>query len=390
MDLLRLERNFDVLSYLKKLGLSYKDSPPNVYLTCPVCDKKDKLWVLIKDKKTSAGVIRAGAWICYKCTEGGRSPISLIQRLEDCTRAKAIQVLREGANAKRTTPLRKAVEAVLGPLSRSFEDMSVLSSEDHNSGQGRGDSDDLWVRIDLPEEYSRDFSSSRARRGADAYGLTDRQIEKHRIGWCSSGYYRKRLIVPVRSPEVDETVSFVARWMSRDVPEGVKKVVYPKKKSAEPVLSKCLFNYEVAKRQRVIVLVEDVFSAIRVGKCAVATFGTNLSRYQKELLLQSSAEEIVLMWDRDATVRHKSRPCGLVRDRKTGRKRPCPHCARYDKTQKLLLWLSEFWRVKLVILPDKRDPKDWPRKECWRMIRETLSHDARSALRASVEARLRL
>jgi DNA primase len=64
-----------------------------------------------------------------------------------------------------------------------------------------------------------------------------------------------------------------------------------------------------------------------VGARGVATFGTSISQGQLELLLLSDAEELVVLWDRDAL----------------------------NKAWDLVESLSEHWRIRIATLPDARD-----------------------------------
>jgi len=209
--------------------------------------------------------------------------------------------------------------------------------------------------MDLPDEF---IPWTKERQRVPTYfkerGITYKRAKRYGLGWCEGGYFHNRLIVPVVFD--GRTVFWVARYMAKTPPAGVKKVIYPKGCQTNRVL----YNYDRARKHDQIILVEDVWSAMHVGPQAVATFGTSLSQYQLELLLDSRAHEIVLLWDRDAI----------------------------DKAKKLALRLADFWSVRVVELPDVRDPDEHKRAAVSEMIAATPSQSASDAFKSLVLGRL--
>jgi len=341
------ERAFDVLGYLRKRG-KVQQSGNDAILQCPDCEKP-KLWVLLKEKRDGT---LAGSWLCYRCGTGGRGAISLVQKLEDCDRLRALEIIRDGTS----------------------DEERVIDLKQELTNLETGTRRQRFTEIELPEGYT---TRGPIPKFFSDCGITAQQMRKHGIGWCMSGRYRGRMITPVRAPDDGPVVSFVARLM-REKREGEKKVLYPKKVTEETVLAACLFNYDVAKEQRLIVIVEDDRSALRVGRAAVGTWGTNLGPGHLRLLLATKAEEIALMYDRDAMVRHTKYRCA-------GK---CPHCARFEKTQKIREKLSQFWPVRYVVLPDKRDPKDHTRKQCWKFIDGAATENQEDSLESLISASL--
>ena len=192
------------------------------------------------------------------------------------------------------------------------------------------------------------------------------------MGWCEEGYFADRMVVPVT--DGDDVNFFVARYMKAKPPrcaahklpctlcggtdehERVKKTIYPK--GAKP--GRHLFNYDRAKHCKTIRIVEGVLDAIHVGRSAVATFGTNLSQYQLEMLMRTSAREVVIMWDPDAN----------------------------DKAMRLADRLADLWTIRVVKLPDGKDPDEIPRTVLMDLERASEPMDAGRARRAYVLGRL--
>jgi hypothetical protein len=335
LNLKALDRAFDTERYVLSVQPNATRSGGNLIATCPRCEK-DKLWVLVVDRDD----IRAPAWQCFSldCSDSGRTALSLVRRLEDCDTFRAFELIQK---------FQKGNEPIID-LRRLVEDRLVGSVE-------------LWTaegeRIPLPDEFIR--VEHGAKRGElppyfAARGIGPKKAHRYGLGWCTDGYFKNRLVVPVVSG--GEVAFFVARYMKAKLPDGVKKTLYPK--GAKP--GRYLYNYDRAKTCERIRIVEGVLDAIHIGRSAVATFGTSLSQYQLELLMRTAAKEITIMWDRDAI----------------------------DKARELADRLSDLWTVRVVELPDARDPDEHTLDDLLAMEKTAPALDTAGARRAYVIGRL--
>jgi hypothetical protein len=352
-NLRAIDRAFDVEQYVLHLQPDAQRSGGNLVVTCPKCDKP-KFWVLTVDRDD----VPAGTWRCFaqECSDSGRTALSLVRRLEDCDTFHALELIAKYQKGNQPLiDLRKLVE------DRLAGEVEVWSDDD--------------VKVDLPDEFVPVRADHR-RRDLPAYfaerGIGPKKALRHGIGWCEDGYFRDRMVIPVTRE--GEVAFFVARYMARRPPlcrgprlpclrcggstehKRLKKTLYPK--GAKP--GRYLYNYDRARHCRVVRIVEGVLDAVHVGRSAVATFGTNLSQYQLELLMRTAAEEVVIMWDRDAV----------------------------DKARELALRLSDLWRVRVVELPDARDPDEHAIDDLLAMERASPVMDASAARRAYVVSRL--
>jgi len=201
--------------------------------------------------------------------------------------------------------------------------------------------------IELPEGYSSEFCRSEEGRQALQYlqnrGIDEDTIRRYAIGFCATGKYRGRIIVPIFHRGV--LVSFVARAYHDGL---TPKVLNPSQDEA-PAPSNFLFNLDQAVFFPSVVIVEGVFDALTTGVidgryCAVATFGKHLTENQIQLLLLSGFEEAVFAWDtRDAI----------------------PQTLSYAR--KLLPF---FKTVKVAFLPGNEDPNSLGRERMIRCVRE--------------------
>jgi DNA primase len=150
--------------------------------------------------------------------------------------------------------------------------------------------------IDLPEEFislankKQSISSKRPMRYLADRGVTKKDIIRWKIGYCSHGEYKNRIIIPSFDKDGDVNY-FVSRsysgdWMKYKNPDASKDVV---------------FNELNIDWKDKIFLVEGVFDAIKAGTDTVPLLGSTLNENSK--LFQKIVENdtaIYLALDPDA------------------------------------------------------------------------------------------
>lgn len=333
-----LERRFNLGRYLSKYET--KPSGNNLVMRCPSCDKPDKLWVLAEKKTDATGERTPGSFICYYCrdTDGdgvGNGPLQLIQWLEDVDFLQALDILAANGDDPASQDLADVVSAAF-----KVEEHKDLKEEPVPS-------------VELPEGFRR-ITEKRRPRYLRERGISVKRAVRYKMGYCEHGYHANRLVVPVYLD--GRLVSWQARYMRKDPPPGVKKTLFPKGAKSGQVL----FNFDQAKHCQRIIVVEDPWSAVHLGRTAVATFGTTVTSHQLALLLRTEADEVVMMWDQDAI----------------------------EKAYKAAVTLSSFFRVRVVELPDARDPDERSVDELRDLIRQAPEADSMSALAGVVRLRL--
>lgn len=324
-----IEKDFDARRYLERF--EYKEHGDNWSLECPVCGKKDKLWVLVGEKKDRP----PGTWLCFYCDEAGTA-FDLIGRLEGENVLRTIDILKEfSTDEGDTSSLADVVERAFRGLPEPSEPLAV---------------DPCF----LPESFTPVEVGKEAPSYLRERGISKREGQRRKIGWCSHGRYANRLIVPVYRG--NQLRWFQGRWMASKPPSGVKKYL----NSIASHASEDLYGIELLADKKRVVLVEDVFSAIHVGPGAVATFGTHFSQTQLSLLARTAANEIVVMWDPDAL----------------------------EKAYALAERLSEVWLVRVIVLPKGKDPDDLPREELRSLIAKSVPLGCGDVFRETVRAKL--
>lgn len=151
--------------------------------------------------------------------------------------------------------------------------------------------------IEWPDNYSplrpgtvRSLCQRAAIRYLRNRGLTDEEIVSYRIGYCSNGFYKGRVIVPITNG--NEIVYFVARAISEAEPRRYLNPPMPK--------MGVTFKTFIGKANRAVV-VEGVFDAISVARVlpSIALLSKNPTIEQIRLV-GNLAEQLVVMLDADA------------------------------------------------------------------------------------------
>jgi DNA primase len=114
-------------------------------------------------------------------------------------------------------------------------------------------------------------------------------IIEHECGICRSGSYMNRLVIPVFFQQ--EIVAFQAADLT-----GFAELKY---KTSSDRINDYLYGYDKIENGKVV-LVEGILDAWRVGKDALATFGTHITERQKYLILGKNLKELIFAWDGDA------------------------------------------------------------------------------------------
>jgi len=236
------------------LGKSHKRARDNYAFHCPFCNhRKPKLEINMATNEQGQNF-----WECWVCQTRGRSIRSLLRQLK--------------------TPATQAAE-ILKYLPKGSEiEYKGLSI------------------VELPKEYQALYQASSTSVIANMVknylyerGLTDNDFIKYGIGYCTSGEYGGRVIIPSYS-ESGALNFFVARsydgnYFKYKNPEASKDVIFFEN----------LINWNTP-----IILCEGVFDAIAIRRNAIPILGKSLSQSLYTKLLSSTVRDIYIALDTDA------------------------------------------------------------------------------------------
>lgn len=242
----------DLLSLLESiLGESKAFAHDEHYFFCPFCHHtKPKLAINLTKRK----------WHCWKCGNKGNRLISLLRRLD--VSPNQIRELRE-----------------------------VLAEEVRYVQDDKAD-----AALGLPSEFKPLWKPSKEieRKHALLYlkerGVTAGDIISHNLGYCSSGHYQNRIIIP----SYDETGK-LNYFVGRDF-FGNSHMPY-----LNPKVSKNVVGFEShINWQHGIVLVEGVFDAMAIKWNAIPLFGKYVPSGLRQKIVEHQVEKIYVALDADA------------------------------------------------------------------------------------------
>ncbi len=283
------------------LGKSHKRARDNYAFHCPFCNhRKPKLEINMHTNEEGRN-----PWECWVCQTKGRTIRSLLYQLKT-PKDQASEILKY-------VPRGGTVE---------YKQLSIL---------------------ELPKEFQLLYNASTTSVVANLVkkylyerGFTDNDFIKYGIGYCTSGEYGGRVIIPSYS-ESNSLNYFVARSYDGN---------YFKYKNPE-VSKDVIFFENLINWNTPIILCEGVFDAIAIRRNAIPLLGKSITDSLYKKLITSKVTDIYVALDTDA------------RDK------------ALTISEKLL---NQGKRVFLVDLPDK-DPSEMGFKSFTELIQESVELD---------------
>jgi len=236
------------------LGKSHKRARENYAFHCPFCNhRKPKLEINMATNEQGQN-----PWECWVCQTRGRTIRSLLKQLKT-PRDQAAEILKY-------LPKGSQIE---------YKQLSI---------------------IELPKEYQPLYSASTTSVIANLVkkylydrGLSDNDFIKYGIGYCTSGEYGGRVIIPSYSAS-NQLNYFIARsydgnYFKYKNPEASKDIIFFEN----------LINWS-----QPIILCEGAFDAIAIKRNAIPILGKNISQSLYKRILTSPLTDIYIALDADA------------------------------------------------------------------------------------------
>ena len=236
------------------LGKSHKRARDNYAFHCPFCNhRKPKLEINMATNEEGHN-----PWECWVCQTRGKSIRSLLSQLN--------------------TPRDQAAEILKYLPKGTYIEYKGLSI------------------IELPKEYQPLYSASTTsvvanmvRKYLYERGLTDNDFIKYGVGYCNTGEYRGRIIIPSYS-ESGTLNFFIARtydgnYFKYKNPEASKDIIFFEN----------LINWNAP-----IILCEGVFDAIAIRRNAIPILGKSISNSLYKKIITGKAQDIYVALDTDA------------------------------------------------------------------------------------------
>lgn len=237
------------------LGKGKKLAKGDYAYYCPVCQHKNQ--------KLMVNVI-SGVYNCFTChpKTTGKTPVSLLKKI--------------GAPS----------EAIIEMKGYFANDSTKIEVEKEN------------ISIIMPKEFislNDTKDTSLEKRQAIVYLrnriVTGSDIQKYNIGYCKTGRYKNKVIVPSYDSR-GRLNYYIARSFEKNPNQ---KIDSPSCNKSEIIGFDYLINWNVP-----VILCEGVFDAIAIKRNAIPLFGKTISKALMIKLLQPEVKTIYLALDEDA------------------------------------------------------------------------------------------
>lgn len=236
------------------LGKSHKRARDNYAFHCPFCNhRKPKLEINMATNEQGHN-----PWECWVCQTRGRSIYSLLKQLKT-PRDTAQEILKY-------VPKGSQIQ---------YKELSI---------------------IELPKEYQPLYSASSTSVIANIVkkylydrGLTDNDFIKYGIGYCTTGEYGGRVVIP--SYTSSGTLNF---FVARSYDGNYFKYKNPEA-SKDIIFFENLINWNTP-----IILCEGVFDAMAIRRNAIPILGKSISTSLYKKIITSNVKDIYIALDNDA------------------------------------------------------------------------------------------
>lgn len=236
------------------LGKSHKRARDNYAFHCPFCNhRKPKLEINMATNEEGHN-----PWECWVCQTRGRTIRSLLKQLKT-PRDTAQEILKY-------LPKGSQIE---------YKQLSI---------------------IELPKEYQPLYSASSTSVIANLVkkylydrGLTNNDFIKYGIGYCTTGEYGGRVIIP--SYTSSGTLNF---FVARSYDGNYFKYKNPET-SKDIIFFENLINWDAP-----IILCEGVFDAMAIRRNAIPILGKSISKELYKKIITSNVKDIYIALDNDA------------------------------------------------------------------------------------------
>ena len=238
------------------LGKATKTSKDNYSFRCPFCNHSKKKLEIDLAMDASEG----NKFACWVCNTRGKSLKSLLFQMK-VPKEQRYAILKY---VKHTTSNHTEYTPVTLELPKEFKPLTSASSTNYIAKKARN------------YLYNR--------------GLTDLDILRYNIGYCSEGEYRGKVIIP--SYDEDNNLTF---FIGRTFENDFFKYKNPSMVKEGIVFFENMINWDLP-----VTLVEGLFDAMAVKRNAIPILGKSLPASVYEKLIINGVKEVYISLDQDA------------------------------------------------------------------------------------------
>jgi len=254
---------FEFEKFIKENFKKKGQSGRNYITNCIFCGDKKHMWIELDEK----------IYHCWKCEAGGNY-ISFLMAYYDKDYNEVLDIIGTGI----VKSVDDLYNSLLEMYDNEYEDEEEIPP----------------IKVQVPDGIRLDKSTAKCKNWiVNTRHYPIHFLKKYGLTFCVKGKYRNRVIIPI------QTLNHVT-FQAYDVRKN------PKKKQLNPKgipKSNFLYLYNYFRERKYIIIVEGVFDALRLvffGYPAVAILGKTLSEFQRHLLINSNAKEVIFCLDKDA------------------------------------------------------------------------------------------
>jgi DNA primase len=240
------------------LGRSKSTARRNIAVPCPFCHhSKPKLEIQLHTNEK-----KENPWHCWVCGEKGKTLISLFKKVK--------------APSHRIQELNNLIK----PGNKIVEINQTVSLPKEFILLHNVDSLDTITAIEA--KHAIKFLKKR--------GITENDILKYGIGFCPSGPYSYRIVVPSHDDNGDLNY-FSTRTYRDDEPQKYKN----------PSVGRNIIGWEYYINWNTpLILVEGIFDALTIKRNVIPLFGKDISETLMKKIVGSQVQKIYIALDNDA------------------------------------------------------------------------------------------
>ncbi len=274
---------------------------------------------------------KKGIWCCFShhCNiDSGSDVIGLVRSIRDCSFIDAVKFLEDAIKDD-----LQDTELLLNVVAKKLN---------------------VETNFQISEDRIKFLDRSKLSYYLDK-GFSKETLFKFEVGlWLRLGTFMHNCMVfPVRN-ETGKLVGFSGRTIVPEIDWEKFKIKtkwlhgndYVQCKKGSFHAERILFNFHRAKKFKTIILVEGIADGLKLDMAGIdnwsAIFGTSLSLHQQKLLIENGIKNVCLAMDGD----------------KAGR----------DAAKKIERLLQNYFNVKIIDLPDGKDPNDFSINELTSMF----------------------
>ncbi len=183
------------------------------------------------------------------------------------------------------------VNHLLKSLGKHSAKLSEIRQAQNEGGSEKAKPEKI-VPVPAPDGYLpiTDPRASMAQRYMLDRGFDEDILKAYRFGYARRGYFARRLIIPIRFNDMD--IGYQGRLLTTPKKAG-RKYMFNEGFDA----SRALFNFDAAKDNDEVVIVEGAFDCLRhLSDRGLALFTCRMSDKQKFLII-SNFKSVVIMLD---------------------------------------------------------------------------------------------